>query len=257
MNTTIETHCDTALNSTYSRDREEAIEELGRIYPDASTDGQTRILETLRQVAHESSSRDERSLARETLLECFENAPGTAMQVVVETVSELAESSKFSEERLEAIDMLRRIYSDVDEHHRDEIGRTLADIAGNATYEDERRRARRRLSDISREEHEETVEAGGTETASDTIGYLGVSLADHLDQAAHEGPEECRKRAEEVSEFLAENPVADDSYDDVRSDVESLVEQLAVVPTGNSLDEDRIDRVERISARIERLYERS
>jgi hypothetical protein len=253
MNTAIETHCETALDSPYSRDREEAIRELQRIYPDTDSASRERILETLREVAHESSSRSDRELARETLVDCFDADPPTAEAIVVDAFCELAGESKFSDERLDAIDSLRRFYPDVSERYRDVIGRTLAEIAGNATYEDERGQARRRLSDISREEREQLGDSGGP---TEEIGYLGTSLAEHLEGAAHEGTEECLQRAEEVGEFLAEHPVSDDAYESVCEDVESLVEQLQVVPTGETLDEDRIQRVERIAGRIERLYTR-
>lgn len=251
MNTVIETHCETALDSPYSRDRREAIEELESVFPEASTEGKNRILETLREVAHDSSSRDDRDLARETLLACFEADTSTATPVVVDTFRALAEDSKFSEERVDAIDTLREIYPDIDDQHREVVGQTLAEIAGNATYEDERARARRRLSDISREERTADEDAG------EEISYLATSLAEHLENAAHEGSEECRQRAEEVNEFLAEHPVTDEAYEEVREDVKALVTQLEVVPTGDDLDEDRIQRVERISGRVERLYTRS
>jgi len=254
MNTAIETHCETVLDSPYTRDREEAIRELQRIYPNTDTAGNERILETLREVAHDSSSRSDRDLARETLADCFDADPATAESLVVDAFCELAEDSKFSDERIDAIDSLRRFYPDASEQYRDVIGRTLAEIAGNATYEDERDRARRRLSDISREEREQSGDSEGDQ--SEAIGYLGTSLAEHLERAAHEGTEECLQRAEEASEFLAEHPVSDGAYESVREDVESLVEQLQVVPTGEALDEDRIQRVERIAGRIERLYTR-
>jgi hypothetical protein len=255
MNTVIDSHCETALDSPYSRDREEAIQELQRVYPDADRDGRERILETLREVAHGSSSRSERELARETLVDCFGVDPSAAQAVVVESFCELAESSKFSEERLEAIDSLRQFYPDVDEPYQEQIGHTLAEIAGDATYEDERRRAQRRLSDISRENRKESA-ADGEDGPSEEIGYLGSSLADHLEAAAREGAEECRQRAEEVNEFLAEHPVSDEAYEGVCEDVESLVEQLEVVPTGGTLDDERIQRVDRIAGRIDRLYTR-
>lgn len=253
MDTAIDTHCETALESPYSRDRADAIEQMQELYPSAGEDDKEQILETLRAVAHDSSSRDERALARDTLLACFEVDSATAASVVVETFVELAEDSKFSDERLDAIDTLRQIYSDVDEPHRDVLGKTLAEIAGNATYEDERDRARRRLSDISREERQS---AGKESKLNEQLSYLASSLAEHLEASATEGPEECLRRAEEVSEFLSENPVADDAFDEIEEDVESLVTQLAVVPTGDELDEERVQRVERIAGRVERLYAR-
>ncbi len=253
MTTAIDTHCETALESPYSRDRAEAIEELVGLFPDATDDRKRRVLETLRQVAHESSSRSERDLARETLTECFEADPAAAAPVVVDTFVDIAADSKFSDERLDAIDRLRACYPDLDERHRETVGKTLADIAGNATYEDERRRARQRLSDVSRDERAESSDGG---SAGDAVGYLGESLAEHLEQAADEGSEECLQRAEEVSEFVHENPVDSGSYEAVREDIDALVEQLQVVPTGDELDADRQERVERLAGRVGRLYTR-
>lgn len=260
MTTTIDTHCETALESPYSRDRAEAIEELAGVFPDADTDGKHRILETLREVAVESSSRDERELARETMVECFEADPSRAESVVVEALTEIARESKFSDERIDAIDALRACHRKASEQYREVIGRELAEIAGNATYEDERNRARRRLSDITRDERRDGAGSDSSEDdaggGSDAVGYLGESLAEHLEAAAHEGPEECLQRAEEVQEFLREHRVAGESYAEVRDDVDALVEQLSVVPTGDELDEERIERVERIAARVERVYAR-
>jgi ubiquinone biosynthesis protein UbiJ len=253
MNTAIESHCETALESPYSRDRQQAVQELQHVYPETNSDGKQRILETLREVTHESSSKKDRKLAREALAECFEEDPSAGEAVVVDTFCELVEDSKFSEERLDAIDSLRQFYPTASEQYREIIGHTLAEIAGNATYGDERNRARRRLSDISREQRE----SGDEKTRpTEEVGYLGQSLAEHLESAADEGTEDCLQRAEEVREFLAEHPVEDESHEKVTEDVESLIEQLEVVPTGDTLDDDRRKRVERIAQRIDRLYTR-
>jgi hypothetical protein len=253
MNTAIESHCETALESPYSRDRQQAIQELQQVYSGTKSDGKQRILETLREVTHESSSKKDRKLAREALAECFEEDPSAGEAVVVDTFCELVEDSKFSEERLDAIDSLRQFYPTASEQYREIIGHTLAEIAGNATYGDERNRARRRLSDISREQRE----SGDEKTRpTEEVGYLGQSLAEHLESAADEGTEDCLQRAEEVREFLAEHPVEDESHEKVTEDVESLIEQLEVVPTGDTLDDDRRKRVERIAQRIDRLYTR-
>lgn len=258
MDTTIRTHCDTALESPYSHDREEAIEELVEVFPGANATEKSRIVETLRQVAFDSSSRTERELARDGLLECFEADTQYVEETVVDAFCELAESSKFSSERLEAIDTLRELARDVHENQRDVVARTLADVAGNATYEDERRRARQRLSDISRSERQRARTGDQPDDSSQTgaVSYLGESLAEHLAHAAHESPDACLQRAEEVSEFVEEYRVSDEAYQAVKQDVDALVQQLRVIPTDDTLDEERIDRVEHIAARVERLYTR-
>lgn len=258
MTDAIETHRKTALDSPYSRDREEAIEELGRVCPEANHDERIRVLETLRQVAIESAHRQERELARETLIECFDaDAEGIA-DIVVRCFAEVAQEARSSDERCSAIDTLRRLYPDVDEHNRERIGDTLADIAGNGTYEDERRRARQRLTDVAREERTRDPEPDKSDqTVQNAMGYLGQSLAERFATAAAETPEECRRLGEELRDFVANAPVDDEKYVEVRDELDALVEQLAVIPTERDLDDDRIERVERVATRVEDLYRRS
>ncbi|WP_136686791.1 hypothetical protein [Halorhabdus amylolytica] len=250
----IDQHRKTALDSPYSRDREEAIEALTTAFPSADERDQQRIAETLREVALESAHRDERELAKDRLFDCFENESGTIDTVLVGMVTEIATESKFSEERLEAIDALREIYSEIGEHQRDVVGKTLAEIAGNATREEERRKARRRLSDVARTEREEcdTSDKG----ADEAVDYLGESLAEHLENAATKSREACLQRAEELFEFLDEQPLDDGSYEEVREDVKELMEALEIVDS-ETLADDRIERVERISERTKRLYARA
>lgn len=255
MTDAIETHRKTALDSPYSGDREKAIEELARVYPNASSDEKRRVLETLRQVAIESAHRQERELARETLVDCFDADAAAAADLVVRCFAELAQESKFSEERGAAIDTLRRLYPDVDEHNQERIGQTLADIAGNGTYEDDRRRARLRLTDIAADERSGAGDS--RRVTRDSLGYLGESLAEHLANAAEESPDACRQRAQEVRDFVVDTAVDDESYAEVRDDLDELVEQLEVVPADGDLDDDRVARVKQIAMRVKRLYERS
>lgn len=257
MMNAIETHRETALNSPYSRDRREAIDELGRSFQSADADAQRHILETFRQVAHDATSRSERAHARDALVDAFEAAPGVAVGVVVPALCELAVESRHKRERLAAIDALRTVYPDATDEYREQIGSTLADIAGNATYEDERRRAQRRLTDLTADEQQTFDTDSDAERDAAPIHYLGRTLAEHLIHAADESPEACIQRAEELGDFLADHPVARDSYDAVRADLSALVEQLEVAPTGDGLDADRKQQVERIATRVQRLYERA
>jgi hypothetical protein len=87
--------------------------------------------------------------------------------------------------------------------------------------------------------------------------YLAVSLAEHLENAADDSPEECRKRAEELSGYVDQHPVSDDSYEAVRDELDALVDQLRVAPTGDELDAERRERVGRLADRTKRLYQRS
>lgn len=252
MTDAIQTHCETALESPYSRDRTEAIEELERLFPDASAEQKRQILETLREIAHEATGTQERQLARETMVETFDADPAVAESVVVPSFCDLAADASHSEERLDAIDSLRVVYPTVNEELRNRIQDQLTTIAESATYEDERRKARRRLSDIANSE----VQSNG-ESATDgerAVGYLGQSLAEQLTDAADDSPEACRRRADELSEFLENNPVDADEYESIRNDVTDLAEQLAVIPTNGRLDDDRKQRVERVAERTKRLY---
>ena len=251
----IDTHRETALDSPYSRDREEAIESLAELYPDAPVEDKRTIAEAFREITLESTHRDERELAREELLACFESESDPIEEVVVETLTELADDSKFSDDRLDAIDALREIYAGLGETLRGEVGKALAEIAGNATYEDERRRARRRLSDITRMERDEGSDEED-EGGEEAVDYLGQSLAEHLEAAAHDSATACLQRAEEVQEFMAEHPVDDSAYEDVREDVEGLIEAFEALGTDGELAEDRIRRVERIASRVEQAYMR-
>ena len=253
MTQAIDTHCETALDSPYSRDREEAIEELVRLVPEVSESEQRRVFETLRQVAREATGTQERELARESLVEAFEAAPDVGASVVVPFFCEHATDGTHSDDRLAAIDTLRRLYPDVGSNEQDEIGRTLAEIAGNATYEDERRRARQRLSDVTAEN--ERRSATDDDPDGESIRYLGQSLAEHLANAADGSPEACLQRAEEMQDFVAANPLDDESYQDVCDDIEALTEQLSVLRS-DELDTERRERVRRIANRIERLYKR-
>jgi len=250
----IDQHRKTALDSPYSRDREEAIDALAGAYPSADERDQQRIAETLREVALESAHRDERELARERLCDCFDTVPGAIESILVSMLTEIATESTFSEERLEAIDELREVYSDLGKQQQDVVGKTLAEIAGNATREEERRKARRRLSDVSRIDQETAdTSEGGTDEAVD---YLGESLAEHLEHAAAKSREACLQRAEELSEFLDEQPLDDSKYEEGREDVKELIEALEIVDS-ETLADDRIERVEQISERTKRLYARA
>jgi|GEM_PF-3569979 len=248
MNETIRTHRETALDSPYSRDREDAIEQLAGSFSDASTDGKREILETLREVALDATSTAERELAREQLVDCFEADADVAAGVVVGAFCELARDGKFTDDQLDAIDTLRRVSRDVPAEHVERIQSTLSELATEATRESVRSRARRRLSDV-----ESVVPSDDDETDD----YLAASLAEHLENAADDSPGECRRRAEELSEYVTEHPVSDDAYGEVRDELAALVDQLRVAPTGDELDAERRERVGRLADRTKRLYQRS
>lgn len=255
MTNTIQTHRETALESPYSRDREEAIEELVRVFPDLSSEEKRRTLETLRTISHEATGTQERTLAQSSLVDVFEADPEIAAPLVVTCFCELAETAKHSDERLNAIDSLRELYPEVSEEDQEQIGQQLAEIAGNATYEDERQRARQRLSDVTAENQQTAVDDDSDDGGA--AGYLGQSLAEHLANAVEESPEACLQRAEELRDFVAEHPLDDGSYEEVQDDLDDLVRQLDVAPTDGGIDPERKDRVERLATRVERLYGRS
>lgn len=256
MQQALESHRETALESPYSQDRQEAIESLSELFSSVSDDGKRQIIETLRTVGAEATGRDERRLAVEQLSDIFQQDPTVAGPLVVPFFCDLAVDGKTSDARLTAIDTLRDMYRDAADAQRDEIGSTLAEIAGDATYEDERRRARQRLSDITAENNSEAGGTGEGEDEAEQIGYLGISLAEHLANSVDESPEACERRAKEVSDFLSENPVSDSAFDDVQADVDRLVEQLDVVPTDDGLDDDRKEQVRSLATRVKNLYQR-
>ncbi|MFB6151291.1 MAG: hypothetical protein ABEJ40_05740 [Haloarculaceae archaeon] len=249
MNEAIRTHRETALDSPYSRDREEAIEELARAFPDAGPEGKRAALEALREVALDATGRAERDLAREKLRECFESDPDGAAGVVVPAFAALARDGTFKDDRLDAIDRLREFARDAPDERVAEIRETLSELATDATPEAVRERARRRLTDV-----EEAAPADGGDDGDD---YLAASLAEHLQTAAGESAEACHRRAAELRDYVREHPVDDDAYADVRADLDALVEQLEVVPTDGELDAERRDRVDRLAERTKRLYQRA
>ena len=252
MTNVIQTHRETALDSPYSRDRKEAITQLGQLFPDVAANEQRQILETLREIVHQATSTQERDLARETIVEAFNSDPSVAASVVVPCFCDIAESASHSDERLDAIDSLREFYPVVGEQLQKQIETKLTEIAESATYEDERRRAQRRLSDVvSHDGQSETVDKDGA------IGYLAQSLAKQLADAADSSAEACVNRAEELREFVDNNPVNDDKYETVRDELAGLTEQLAVVPTDGEFDDERKQRIRRAADRVKRLYLRS
>ena len=254
---TIRTHRETALDSPYSRDRRDAVGELARAFPDAGTEGKREVLETLREVALEATGTAERELAREKLLECFDADPGTAAGVVVPAFAALAREGKFKDDRLEAVDTLRRVAGDAPPAEVERVRETLSELASEATSEDVRNRARRRLTDVEAAVPEDGGGANGDGRGTDgSDDYLAVSLAEHLQHAAGESAEACRQRAAELRDYVESNPVDDDAYGDVRGDLDALVEQLDVVPTGDELDSERRERVDGLAERTKRLYQR-
>jgi len=252
MNETIRSHRETALDSPYSRDREDAIEELARTFPETGSADKRAVLETLREVALEATNTAERELAREKLLACFDADPEVAADVTVGAFCELASDAKFTDAQLDAIDALRQLSRDVSPEHVDDIETTLSALASDATSESVRKRARRRLTDV-----ESATDDGASEDGDTGDDYLAVSLAEHLENAATESPEACRNRAAELSEYVAQHPVEDEAYEEVREGLDGLVEQLRVAPTGDELGQERRDRVGRLADRTKRLYQRN
>lgn len=253
MSEVLDTHRETVLESPYSRDREEAIEELGRLFPEVGDDDKRRVLETLRQVASEATSSRERERALDAMLESFDADPDVATSVVVPCFCDLAADGKHRDERLDAIDALKKIYPAVDDPNQERIGKRLAEIAGNATYDNVRNRARQRLSDVTAENERA---APADSEGGDAVGYLGQSLAEHLANATEESPEACLQRVEELQEFITENPVDDEKYDELCEATANLEDQLTVAPAGDALGEERKQRVKRIANRAERIYRR-
>jgi hypothetical protein len=254
MSEMIQSHCETATESPYSRDRRDAIEELSRLISQVGNEDRRRIVETLRRVAHEATASEERALAREVMRDAVEIDSETVGSIVASSFCTVAAEGIHREDQLDAIDGLRELYPAVGTDVQDEIGQQLAELAGNATYEDVRRRARHRLSDVTAENTRREVD---TEPDDDgPSAYLATSLSEHLSAAADESPDACHQRAQELYEFVVDTPVDDAQYDELQAELEKLVEQLEVVPTGDELDTERRERVTQLASRVQRTYER-
>jgi len=291
MDDTIQHFRERALNSTYSTDREAAIEQLGALYPESEEAGRRAILRTYAEIARESSHADDRRLAKNWLLDLYDDDPRGVARTVVTTFCRIALEAKLSDERRDALDRLRHLaVTGVPDSLEDRIRETFLEAAEESSYTDERRRARDGLAELFgadvfgdgplRDELDVDVEIGetsasdgdSTDSVSDadspapastaesesTTTYLGVSLAEHLKNARSDAPEDCLQRAEELASFVEGTPVQDPGYEAVLDDVTSLVEQLEVVAdTRDELDEDRQVRVERVATAVEKLYLRS
>lgn len=250
MSDVIDAQREVALDSTYSTDRREAIDELEKLFSSSGSEDKRRIVETLRQVALEATHRDERDRARRALEEAVETDPDASAPVVIPAVCRLATDAKSSDERLEAIDALRRLHREVGSEHREEIRETLRSIASDGTYERERSRARTRLTDVASDD------ATGGGAGDRSVSYLAGSLAEHLSRAARDSHEECLQRVEELRDFVAEHDRGDAAYEDALEDLDSLVGQLETVPADGDLDDDRIKRVDRVANRVRSIYAR-
>lgn len=274
MNDIVREHRKTALDGMYSNERRQAIERLADVYDDADRESRRRIAETLGEVARESTYADERELARDKLEVLFDRDPSGIASTVVRTYCRLATDARHGDERIAAIDALARLVrAGLDEELVAYVEETLVEVASTATRERERERARDRLADLlaTAERSPSTAvadatgvedldvaaaAAGGAAGAGDEesmTAYLAASIAEHLETAAQESPEECLGRAEELRDFVANHEVADGAYDEVLDELDDTVEQLSVHP-GGDLDEQRRTQVRQVSERVRRLY---
>lgn len=243
--------------STYSSDREDALEQLAELYPDADESERRSIGRTLVDVATGATHGDERRLAQDKLDELFrDSAPGIEGPTVT-AHRRLAIDGDRTEERERALDRLREYqHEGLSVERLDEIRETYEAVIEDATYEDERRLARDGLAELERLDLDDA--GGGSGDDSESDAYLAVSLAEHLDEAADQSPAACAERLDELRSFVEESPVDDDAYEEVRDELAEQLRQLESAPTdGDSLDSERRERITRLAERVRRLYLRS
>jgi len=237
--------------STYSSDRESAIEQLSELYAEVGEGDRDSIGRTLAEVAVEATYGDERRLAQSALDDLFrEGAPGIE-RYAIRAHRRLALDGDRSAERERALDRLREYQAaDLPAEQLESIHETYEEIIEGATHESERRRARDALADLEAQAATGSDRSDGEESGS----YLAVSLTEHLDAAREESPEACLERLEELTSFVEETPVDDSAYESVLEDLRGQRRQLESAPTGDDLDEERSERIARLAERVRRLY---
>jgi hypothetical protein len=246
-----------ARESTYSSDREEALEQLADLYPDADESERRSIGRTLVDVATGATHGDERRLAQEELDELFRESAPDIEGPAVTAHRRLAIDGDRAQERERALDRLREYqHQGLSIERLDEIRETYETVMDEATHESERRLARDGFAELERLDLEEASSPTGETEESDA--YLAVSLAEHLEEAADQSPDACQERLDELRSFVAESPVEDDAYEEVRSELAEQLRQLESAPTaGDSLDPERRERITQLAERVRRLYLRS
>jgi hypothetical protein len=245
--------------STYSSDREDALEQLAELYPDADESERRSIGRTLVDVATGATYGDERRLAQEKLDELFRDSAPDIEGPAVTVHRRLAIDGDRTEERERALDRLREYQQEgLSVERLDEIRETYEAVIDEATYEDERRLARDGLAELERLDLDDAAGGSGSGSGDESDAYLAVSLAEHLDEAADQSPEACAERLDELRSFVEESPVDDDAYGEVRDELSEQLRQLESAPTdGDSLDPERRERITRLAERVRRLYLRS
>jgi len=86
------------------------------------------------------------------------------------------------------------------------------------------------------------------------------TLAANLRNASQGSVTDCRKVVDELRTFVADHPVDDDEYDQVRADLDRIIARLESKANGlhrtETLDDEWQDDLDLLSDRIERLYVR-
>lgn len=242
--------------STYSSDREDAIEQLTELYSDVDDNQQRSIARTLVDVATTATYGDERELAQSKLDRLFrDRAPGIAGPAVT-AHRRLAIDGDRAAERERALDRLREYqHEELPIELLEEIKETYRTVMDEATHESERRLARDGFADLD----VESGRSGGRSTPdSESDAYLAISLAEHLEEAAEQSPTECQKRLDELDSFVEGTPVSDDAYEEIQAELTAQLQQLESAPMGSDgLDPERRDRITQLAERVRRLYLRS
>jgi hypothetical protein len=244
--------------STYSSDREEALEQLADMYPDADESERRSIGRTLVDVAAGATYGDERRLAQQELDELFRESAPDIEGPAVTAHRRIAIDGDRAKERERALDRLREYqHQGLSIERLDEIRETYETVMDDATHESERRLARDGFAELEQLDLE-AASASGPDDATESDAYLAVSLAEHLDEAADQSPDACQERLDELRSFVEESPVEDDAYEEIRAELSEQLRQLESAPiAGDSLDSERRERISRLAERVRRLYLRS
>lgn len=105
--------------------------------------------------------------------------------------------------------------------------------------------------------------AARSSSGGPTLASHARVLAENLRAKQHHSPNDCLQVANEIRDFVEENPVETSAYEDARESVEGLVEKLEAKLSsraalgGDELETEDQERIERVASRIEGLYSRA
>lgn len=104
-------------------------------------------------------------------------------------------------------------------------------------------------------------QSGATDDGPSRAAFARV-VADNLRAKRRDSPNDCLQVANEVKNFVHENPLDSAGYEDTRDEVDGLVEKLDSMVSNSALrreelDQENRERVERVASQVESLYSRA